>query len=631
VNASHALNEGMAFIDQAHGFKERASLYQKMCDGYKDRMAYYLRGILIWICHIVPVVCLKEEQGPQFWISPSDVNPAAHRLSNRRCRLVLVDSEELPHSRRLKVKDANDPPGGPQNRKMRLQKWYCAIILWYLIKEMFKLVEDDLEIRNLCWSALETLGAMDNNDNATGTLLADDAYRCMLRWYHSHSIVEIYGALSGMDAKSSNSEWLQIDVHTHRSLKKHWQGRAEKAIRSFGQGRLARQCIGHEDANLAMFGIEIGIMKFSLSEKGLSVLDYIKILVAKRTNTEKVNSGASKIKRWEVRDTRSALPRPAPWELSCLGHHLPINLCVSSNREECMDSCKKFLLADWTFIPSWDYSRAVAASLWWDLTTSSIICTQLLVDCLRHTKRRNNSCEDIMKGPLEIIAEPESTAGEEQIIRLSTGQEKRLHEKLEKVLDVLELSKPKLLDENEGFTWKKRCPGMLFHPDTSVQSLQDTPQVFGLKQARNIQIRSNIKAFLRKNYLARLTDYSLGNIRSLIPARKLFHISCVDFSLAVTDSDMPEVGISLIRGRMDQGWLKHCLHGPRVLKLLGQKHELWDFYFLDPKIEHRCFAKFKDPDKQFLKEARSEVLRAYGDSLLNVFNDSVSRHWCSTG
>jgi hypothetical protein len=46
-----------------------------------------------------------------------------------------------------------------------------------------------------------------------------------------------------------------------------------------------------------------------------------------------------------------------------------------------------------------------------------------------------------------------------------------------KILDVLH-EKWKPTDDSDGFLWRYRCPKGIYHADTTVQSLEDTPQVF---------------------------------------------------------------------------------------------------------------------------------------------------------
>src|SRR5204863_990870 len=55
--------------------------------------------------------------------------------------------------------------------------------------------------------------------------------------------------------------------------------------------------------------------------------------------------------------------------------------------------------------------------------------------------------------------------------------------------------KMKSAEDLEGFLWRDRRPRALYHADTTVQSLEDTPQVFKLKQTRNVNIRPNLKKY----------------------------------------------------------------------------------------------------------------------------------------
>jgi hypothetical protein len=97
------------------------------------------------------------------------------------------------------------------------------------------------------------------------------------------------------------------------------------------------------------------------------MLDFIEKLVKSRKPTKEVFSGNSEVDRGDQQGVRSGTPRPAPWELSFLGHHLRLNLRLKktvASAKLVMKDCKEFLLADYTYVPSWDPSKASGVGLW---------------------------------------------------------------------------------------------------------------------------------------------------------------------------------------------------------------------------------------------------------------------------
>ena len=99
----------------------------------------------------------------------------------------------------------------------------------------------------------------------------------------------------------------------------------------------------------------------------------------------------------------------------------------------------------------------------------------------------------------------------------------------------------------------KRHPGTLYHADATVQSLEDGPQVYELKQTRNVMIRPNVQKYFEEHGISS-PDWALKNITDEITPLKLLHISCIDFTLKADDNDTPEIGISSTKGRIDKNF-----------------------------------------------------------------------------
>jgi len=343
------------------------------------------------------------------------------------------------------------------------------------------------------------------------------------------------------------------------------------------------------------------------------------------------------------------MPRPAPWELSCLGHYLPVTLDTAQSPEDsqCFDACKEFLLADQTFIPSWDFSKARVVGLWWDLTTSSIICSKLLIEKQRERDPRRGTIPIKlmpMRGEQDDavnVARPDGNTGQMTSAAIVTNQKKMI-----KILEQLKASKAN--EEAEGFTWRKRRPGLLYHADTSVQSLEDTPQVYKLKQTHDVRVRPNIRKLMMENKLTP-PNWTLTNIPTTLPAKKLRHISVFDFNLGGTTNDS-EILISTVNGEAaraaiisETGSAKTRSDIVSLAKLIKLKPKLWEVYCLG--ISSDCCAGLQGREKQLVEDAcrryvgkledaqrllvedkqlRKTFLDLYQNSLFRVLNDSVS-------
>jgi hypothetical protein len=615
-----------------------------MHSNYKSILLNQLRGICKWIFNIVPLFQTWNLQDPQLGILASDV---LFSLPTRYTyKFAPLDNQEA-----ILQKDRGKQNRRRQELRVRSQKWYCSLIIWYIFAQCPE-VFLEIETKDQLWNHLPDLNSIRNEDSDTDTAIPDDSYICFLRWYHSHSFAQICRKLKKEDPNQFSRS--AIDLPQHEKWANQWQVKAEKSLRLYGQGRLIHYSLGHEVANLALLSSEIHIRNKPLSLQGASCLDCVKDLIRRRPDTKVLNPGRSSVVRWDAaHDIRSAKPRPAPWELSCLGHHIPFNLGVSPSPEDCMETCKMFMLSDYTFMASWDQSKTSVVGQWWDITTSSIVCAKILDDLIhkRHQswptslaaendgQRKVSFNQNVISNGIESLAtHPDDDASDSvrgwqtpKSIRFSDQeQSESLKDEMRKILDVLH-EKVKSAEDTEGFLWRDRRPRALYHADTTVQSLEDTPQVFKLKQTRNINIRPNVKKYLNDNAMP-YPDWSLESIETSIPSAKLRHVSCLDLALKADGSDANEIGISSRKGRIDKGFWKASFNSlcEEFINLMETEGDssLWDLYFIGKHERHPGFASFTETFQGLLQnvQIRTQLLRDYQASLFSVLNDSVSKN-----
>jgi hypothetical protein len=189
-------------------------------------------------------------------------------------------------------------------------------------------------------------------------------------------------------------------------------------------------------------------------------------------------------------------------------------------------------------------------------------------------------------------------------------------------------------DYAEGFNWKRRLPAVLFHPDTSVRSLDDTPDLFGAKPNKNVHLRRKVKMYLGNRWND--AEWTISNISRVLTAPKLRHVSCVDFSLGTDANNAPEIVMTLKGGRLQcadkvfwstrrgedgQGDLEAS--GRLLLKTFREQPGLLDLYFLGKQEKHPSFSKLSKLVRELLRDTRAEFLERYQGSLLSALNDSL--------
>ena len=191
-----------------------------------------------------------------------------------------------------------------------------------------------------------------------------------------------------------------------------------------------------------------------------------------------------------------------------------------------------------------------------------------------------------------------------------------------RVLQILEARVGTSLDHPVPYDWERRRPRLLYHADTWVQSLEDTPNVFGVKQTQSIRVRANIQRTFDNNYM-KTPDWKLSTIEKSVPASDLWNVTCVDYFLKPNSFDMPEIGIS-VAGRLEtfkSGGKDTSVHG-ELIRHFNKFPHAWDLYFLN---QHKNNVKLPKNKPQFTSdEVRNSILKNYSDSLFDVLNDSVS-------
>ncbi|KAM7194686.1 hypothetical protein V8F20_007878 [Naviculisporaceae sp. PSN 640] len=628
---------------------------------YKQRLCSVLKGILCWILDVVPCMGQITSADLVRGLLPSDVyhhsvSPDAAEVAAEMLPEVARCSRSISVKRGRRLEDER----ARQRIRMRSQRWYCAIMIWYLVRNLPDECMKDSDLQEGLWNALRIFTSTDksnkftNQDNRTDTDLLDDTYGCILRWYHSFAVWRIAKYLRHIDQEKFDG--LDIDIGVHKDLSDHWQAKAEKSLRLFGQGRHLRHILDHEVAYLAVVGTreELDVDPGPRIQLGVNYtcLEYVTKLIHDRPESKTLYPGASRVSRWDADDVRSAVKRPGPWELNCLAHHVPLCLGLDQESDDgIMEKCWRFLLSDSLFLGSVDPTKIDTACQWWDLTASSIICTQLLVETNFSLQHRQSwggggtEPSELQKGA-RAGTNPKLVRFKSTLTEEPRGESpsRRKAESSHATGDRLSPIHVEGAEEEEkrkqyaeGLTWWRRLPLLLFHPDTTVQCLRNTPGLFGINQTRDVFLCPQIQKNFEEKWKAQ-PAWTLDNIMTILTPQLLRHISCVDFSLSVDTNARPELVISHKVGRIQcvqrdlwTGIMNFVPepHRQKMAELLVHeiRHSpgLLDLYFEGKQREHPSFKDFPNEVKDALKSVRvrQQFLPRYQSSLLRVLNDNM--------
>lgn len=628
----------LAQLLDTYDFKKQT--YQNMQNAYRSAIVDRIRGVCRWLLgfsdRIVQRGGFRKLRDPDVGVLVSDVLPMP--AEKPRCQpRPLWQTNNNATGEDDQAEDDRPGHGSLRSTRLRSQRFYLAITIWYVVKQLpevfFRQGDSEAEAMREClWGHIQILSSIRNEDNRAHAIASDDSHGCFARWYHSFSVQQLCADLSQRDQGRFGDTAIQLETITKQAL--HWQVKAEKSLRLYGQGRLNEINLGHEPANLAMLGPELGITGRLLILRAKSCLDVARELVEARQPTKRLNAGRAVVIRWDPKNkTRSAKPRPAPWELSCLAQHLPISVGAASargkGRDDCLARCNKFLLADYTYSSSWDTSKTTTIGQWWDFVTASIICAELVdkvvadndvaVNNSLQTTKEPKATDESGRKPDPMLAKLEATVAQMHQLMAQNAMDKRRSQEAE-------------ARSGHQFDWLSFRPKPLFHADTTVQSLEDTPDYYHLKQTQNIRLQTNISKYLCDNFMPP-NEWSLETIKDAIHASKLHHLSCFDLALMVGHNDLPEISKPFVRGRANTlfwqvgGWSsrRHPAKSAQLLARLRKDSALMDMYLIGKAVEYPCFQSWKEEDQNLLldPDLKNELLDAYQDSLFMVLNDSV--------
>ncbi|KAH8205701.1 hypothetical protein TruAng_000195 [Truncatella angustata] len=217
-----------------------------------------------------------------------------------------------------------------------------------------------------------------------------------------------------------------------------------------------------------------------------------------RTRTGRFNQGPT------ARNARYE-PLNSPWELLCTNHELYLRTAPKSSTESARNRVFQFMTSDYSFMASWDRSDGDMVAKWWDFEPSAIVCATILD---LKTEGKLPSADMIVKRhenrmmPVEIITE----------------------NTMKFFRNTNDLEMP--------FDWTIFKPRNEFHSHWWTHSLDDTPEVYEVKQTKNVDEQKNIIHYLqdrdRDNTIIEDSVYSEMNINTKIKPKDLLALSCFD-------------------------------------------------------------------------------------------------------
>jgi hypothetical protein len=345
-----------------------------------------------------------------------------------------------------------------------------------------------------------------------------DAKLIILLWYFHGCLEHIYRAL--LEKPGFGDSVKAEEVPEMAKKTRAWRKRSEKAMAKARKTFVNSYSDKDESVDrLAFLGIELGLVETEDDKRPSSCLAQARKRILERPYTKVINPGKVPLGQ----DSSSRLSTCSRWELTCVNHHSRLALWNQPDIEDedlqlVRQRCLRFL-SNFTYICSWDMSLPDTAALWWDLDASCVICATTLDMRSKIIMSEDSKEEDVAITNKTQKTQPTVASPSSPIPRIgigghedndpakakSDGRSRRdapdedILELLKRQLDQQEILIRALKTEDDAvldFNWTCCEPNSPLHPETLVQSLDDTPERFQSTQTKNIQLRNELRGYL---------------------------------------------------------------------------------------------------------------------------------------
>ena len=335
--------------------RESDEILMATYETYKAMLQCIIKGVLIWTARLSwdPI---SDTTVWNFGDLCSNIRTVSH-TRNQYFELYYDSSEDGP----CELTSSSWKP--------RWQTSYFAILtIFYILKHYKEMAKELVPIHGL-WSGLLKF--------PTGRVSRDLKLKpALLQWLHSTCLLEIHKMFNKIPAESSR------DAYT--SYIKNLEHICSKLAKPPQKPELDLYTEEEEETDrLILICREFNSDMVFANTSFTYVSDKIQQRVATRT----INIGNSVAKR--------LAPIVAPWELSCLNHHIGLKIAVDSSSNDDVkqaavkepdiksikEACFDFQSSDSMFLPTWDRSRRRMLEHWWNIDVSSILCATILELC----------------------------------------------------------------------------------------------------------------------------------------------------------------------------------------------------------------------------------------------------------
>jgi hypothetical protein len=251
------------------------------------------------------------------------------------------------------------------------QACYATLAVWYVMKHCPQAMSDDYRSTTLlpklrrAYDSVQKRASRDKEPTPKNDVL---------QWLHLSCLFLICNERFG-----TNENGEVVDGFTPSGLDRQevirTQQKFEKYVSRLKTSQMETYSVEHEELDrVLLLGEELGLdavptpFTFSLAS---SRANHTRKRIAERKRTTRFNPGP---KVWKS----SRIMSNSPWELLCTNHQGFLRITDDSNVKAARDRLFEFIMADYSFMASWDRADSNMIGKWWDLEPVSVICATLL-------------------------------------------------------------------------------------------------------------------------------------------------------------------------------------------------------------------------------------------------------------
>ena len=251
------------------------------------------------------------------------------------------------------------------------QACYATLAVWYVMKHCPYAVTGNFVIDIL----LPRLGrAYESVQKRASRDKEPTPKNDVLQWLHLCCLFLICNAKIGRNEKGEVVDGFMASGLDRQEFLKTQQ-KFEKYVSRLKTSQVESYSVEHEELDRVILLVEeLGLdeipTQFTLSLASSRAAQTRK-RIAERKRTTRFNPGP---KAWKGARVTSN----GPWELLCTNHQSFLRVADDSNVRAARDRLFEFMMADFSFMSSWDRADSNMVGKWWDLEPASVICATLL-------------------------------------------------------------------------------------------------------------------------------------------------------------------------------------------------------------------------------------------------------------